>query len=176
MRLLKVTPRAYSFLLATLLLAPAGASARPLAQPLLPPDNSAANQYTEAYPTSGGEKPAIDRSETSKPAEVIGARSAEKLEEAGPEGRDAALLAAETTLKPSQREGGASRGPKGQGQEKTRPSVAKDSEGSSGLSEVLLQATGLSSSSQSGFLALLLIASATIGSLAYLWKRKRPVA
>lgn len=60
---------------------------------MVPPGNSAVNQYTETYPTAKGGAPASETGERS-PAESLGARNADKLEGLGPEGRAAAELAA----------------------------------------------------------------------------------
>lgn len=70
------------------------------AQYLVPPGNSAVNQYTESVPTAGGQKnvgdgPKGDRGDRS-PSAVLGAENARRLEERGPAGRKAAEVAAAT--------------------------------------------------------------------------------
>lgn len=72
--------------------------AHSLAEYYVPPENSAANQYTESFPGAGGEKGGKGKKAT--PADTLGARNAERLEERGPDGKAAAEMAAETA--PSQ--------------------------------------------------------------------------
>jgi hypothetical protein len=72
--------------------------AHSLAEYYVPPENSAANQYTESFPGAGGEKGGKGKKAT--PADTLGTRNAERLEERGPDGKAAAELAAETA--PSQ--------------------------------------------------------------------------
>ena len=72
--------------------------AHSLAEYYVPPENSAANQYTESFPGAGGEKGGKGKKAT--PADTLGARNAERLEERGPAGKAAAEMAAETA--PSQ--------------------------------------------------------------------------
>lgn len=138
-----------------------------MAQRIVPPDNSAVNQYTETYPVPGGSATTNDRSERS-PDEALGARNAGRLEALGPEGRAAAALAAATASGRSGRV--ASGGSGGSGGKAGEPS------GSSGLGEVIRQATGSSSSGQMGMVLPLTIVAAFLGSLAYLWWRKRRTA
>jgi cobalamin biosynthesis Mg chelatase CobN len=68
------------------------------AEPVVPPENSAATQYTEAIPTGGGQKDAGKSGNRGKrsPAQVLGSDKAQKLNEKGPEGKAAAEVAAET--------------------------------------------------------------------------------
>lgn len=68
------------------------------AAPVVPPENSAATQYTEAIPTGGGQKDAGKEGDGKKrsPAEVLGSGKAGKLKAHGPEGQAAAEVAAET--------------------------------------------------------------------------------
>lgn len=68
--------------------------AHSLAEYYVPPENSAANQYTESFPGAGGEKGGKGKKAT--PADTLGARNAERLEERGPAGKAAAEMAAET--------------------------------------------------------------------------------
>ena len=138
-----------------------------MAQRVVPPGNSAVNQYTETFPTAGGGAPASDRGERS-PAEVLGAGNAGRLEVLGPQGRAAAVLAAATA--PSRSVAGKRAASGGGGGSRPR---AGGPSGSSGLDEVIGQATGSSSSGQMGLLLPLVIVGAVVGSLAYLWRRKR---
>lgn len=84
--------------LATALTVALVAPAHSLAEYYVPPQNSAANQYTESFPGAGGEKGGKGKKAT--PADTLGARNAERLEERGPAGKAAAEMAAETA--PSQ--------------------------------------------------------------------------
>jgi hypothetical protein len=68
--------------------------AHSLADYYVPPENSAANQYTESFPGAGGEKGGKAKGVT--PADTLGARNAKRLEERGPSGQAAAEVAAET--------------------------------------------------------------------------------
>jgi hypothetical protein len=72
--------------------------AQSLAEYYVPPENSAANQYTESFPGAGGEKAGKGKKAT--PADTLGSRNAKRLEERGPAGQAAAEVAAETA--PSQ--------------------------------------------------------------------------
>lgn len=132
---------------------------------LVPSDHSAVNQYTETYPTPQGQRDARrgvalgDR----PPASILGKRNVQRLEAQGAAGESAALVAAATAPsggKPI----GASGGPAG----------------SSGLDEVLTEATGISGLSESNGLGLLLpliVLAALVWSVAYVWRRHgKPVA
>jgi len=68
------------------------------AETVVPPENSAATQYTEAIPTGGGRTDAGKTGSGKKatPAEVLGAGKAKKLKAHGDEGQAAAEVAAET--------------------------------------------------------------------------------
>jgi hypothetical protein len=74
------------------LLLPASA----LAEYLVPEGNSAVTQYTEGFPTGGGEKKAGTTGKKASPAQTIGAKNAKKLEHHSPEGAEVAQVAAET--------------------------------------------------------------------------------
>lgn len=167
-------------LVASLALAPVGASGA-----VLPPGNSAANQYTEAYPTQGGSKPARDRGHAT-PAKALGADNAKRLEAQGADGRAAAELAAATapatTLQAGREvQGGASpaaggtENPNGKtaGGGVERGGGSGSPSGSSGLGKVVEQATGSSSSGGLGLLLPLLIAAALVWSVLYSMRRRR---
>ncbi len=83
-------------LVLTLLPATAGAEF------FIPEGNSAVNQYTEGIPTGGGERDSKGAGEKEvRPAQAIGARNTEKLEQAGGrEGREVAEAVAETAPPP----------------------------------------------------------------------------
>jgi len=74
------------------------------AEEIVPPGNSAASQYTEAFPTAGGEKETDDDGKGKKkpavPADTLGARNAHRLESKGEEGKAVAEFAAETAPAP----------------------------------------------------------------------------
>lgn len=86
-----------STLLASLMLVSAAA-----AETVVPPGNGAATQYTEAYPTSGGN--AVDGDGINggggqgkkTPSHVLGHDNTQKLEDEGQVGRETARVAAET--------------------------------------------------------------------------------
>jgi hypothetical protein len=173
-----------------------------LAEELVPPGNSAVNQYTETFPTSGGDKKAEHGKKRPKPAAVLGSHNAKKLEDQGPEGRKVATVAAATapstvvTPEPEetdQGESGAAGGGGGGGnrKENAAPSPAprqtssapdtpretagpSGSDGSSGFGEVLAQATGTSSSGELGLLLPLAIVAAFIWAVATRRRTRRP--
>jgi hypothetical protein len=166
---------------------PSGASA----EYLVPPGNSAATQYTEAVPTAGGPRDVGDqgRPGNRSPKDVLGGDTARRLEAQGPEGEEAAEVAAATApvteTSPSQDrdegigavagggDSGAGTGAQGAGTD--RPATAGDAgevDGSSGFGEVLAQATG-SSSGELGPLLPLLILGTLIWALAVLWRERR---
>ncbi len=67
---------------------------------VVPPSNSAATQYTEAFPTSGGDKKTDQATHHGSPDKVLGSHNTKKLEEQGPEGKAAAEAAAATAPAP----------------------------------------------------------------------------
>lgn len=118
--------------IAAVLVLPAYAAA----EYLVPEGNSAVNQYTEGYPTAGGEKGSDSGKETEKvkPGKTIGAGNAKKLEDKGPEGTAVAEVAAETAppdvTVPSDSSTGQADNGKGDGNGK-QGSGAKDKSGKS---------------------------------------------
>lgn len=171
------------------------------AETVVPPGNSAATQYTEAFPTSGGNAKSnsgIDGD--ASPQKVLGSGNAKKLESKGQVGHEVADLAAETAPapvvsetnqsdKPSGRHpatgggkangGGSSQGGSanttgGAGTVQAEPRPIEAGAGSSGFGEVLSQATG-SSSGQLGLFLPLIILGTVIWSLNYLWRQRRQV-
>lgn len=77
------------------------ASAAVAAETVVPPGNSSVTQYTEAFPTAGGNA----KSNTplgggggkgKTPTQVLGSKNAQKLESKGPVGEEVATLSAET--------------------------------------------------------------------------------
>jgi hypothetical protein len=77
---------------------------------VVPPGNSAATQYTQVFPTSGGNVAvgtSIGESNGGRqkpPAQVIGKKTTQELESQGPEGKAVAQLAAESAPTTSESE------------------------------------------------------------------------
>jgi len=176
------------------------------AAPVVPPENSAATQYTEAIPTGGGQKDAGkvgDRGKRS-PASVLGSHRAKKLEAKGREGREVAEVVAataprsetapapdpESASKPvgekaangnddeKKADGGAAKrkeppnGPQSAAAEHRLDIPA----GSSGLGEVLAQATGSSSTGELGGLLPLILLATIFWAIAFLLRQRRRAA
>lgn len=173
------------------------------AETVVPPGNSAATQYTEAFPTSGGNtKTNSGINGDASPAKVLGSGNAKKLESKGQVGHEVADLAAETapapvatepTSKPHPKSGhhhqasnaggngnGGSGGGSGSGKSQSGGGTqsagggVSAGAGSSGFGEVLAQATG-SSSGQLGLFLPLIIIGTVIWSLNFLWRQRRQV-
>jgi hypothetical protein len=184
--------------------------ALPVAAPaatVVPPENSAATQYTEAIPTGGGHQD-TDKAGNGKkrsPAAVLGSHKAKKLEAQGREGREVAEIVAETAPETSalaaeapapEPSPEAAPAPDASGGDNASlkagvgPAKAVDvpgeselavhrldiPSGSSGLGEVLAQATGSSSTGQLGLLLPLLILATILWSLVYLRRQRRGTA
>ena len=163
-------------------------------EPLIPPGNSAVNQYTETFPTSGGDKD-FEKGVRRPPRQVLGSRQAQRLEEGGKDGRAAAEVAAETApaaISPSEASapedtaegaggtagsGGGGAGPGRQTNEEQRDRNGGNAgaSGSWGFAEVLGQATGTSDSGEMGLLLPLTILAALAGSIAFLLRRSRRI-
>jgi hypothetical protein len=134
------------------------------AEALVPPGNSAVDQYTETYPTAGG-KQATGKptgGEDLTPAQILGPSKARRLEAQGEAGQAVAALAAATA--PTSSDASAGRAP------------GATPGGPSGLGEILGQATGLSSTEGPTALLPFAILAIALWSLAYLWRRKRTAA
>jgi hypothetical protein len=146
---------------------------------LIPPGNSAATQYTEAYPTAGGSRKAErgDKQQNRPPAEVIGERTASELESRGPDGRAAAEVAAATApaggLAISADAGAGVESGGSQGGEGRAAAPGDEADAGSGVGEVLGQATGSSSSGELGPLLPLTILAAIAWALFYVWWQRR---
>lgn len=174
-----------------------------VAAPYVPPGNSAATQYTEAVPTAGGPKATGEsrRGKGKAPNKVLGSRNTERLDSQGAEGRAAAEVAAATAPQqigggepaPQRTQGGGSGSGQvtggggasspghrasnggGVGPAPESSPQPQSSTGSSGLGEVVGQATGASSSNPLGLLLPLLIVAVLVWSVAYfLRQRRRP--
>lgn len=81
-----------------------------VAENIVPPGNSAATQYTETFPTAGGnaaiKNSSIGGGEKRSPDKVLGHSTTKKLEEHGNEGRAVVELASEGAPAPSSSTGG----------------------------------------------------------------------
>jgi hypothetical protein len=84
------------FVAAISLAIPASAFGAEVSNSVVPPENSAATQYTEAVPTAGGDKPSDGGGKKQTPAKVLGSKNAQKLESQGRDGREVAQVVAET--------------------------------------------------------------------------------
>lgn len=148
-----------------------------LAEGVVPPGNSAANQYTETAPSAGGEQlPPGGHSTPPTPAKALGAKAADQLDRLGPVGRAAAVLAAAGAPRQigSDREGRAGNGGRGRDQASppARDRPGADPAGSSGFGQILGQATGLSSGGGSSLLLVLAIAATCLWAAAYVWRHR----
>jgi hypothetical protein len=179
------------------------ASAAAAEEAVVPPSNSAAAQYTEAFPTSGGDKKTDQAAHHRSPLKVLGSQKTRKLEEQGQAGREAAEVAAATAPNsiatppaggnPSDDGDGSetagSNGANGKGdggagsQQRAADTAgrvetatpASDETGSSGIGSTIGQATGLSTAGSSGVLLPLMIVATVLWSLAYLRRQRRRV-
>jgi len=167
---------------------------------LVPPGNSAVNQYTESYPTTRGNKTihapkgSGGQQKERSPKEVLGSRNSKRLEQHGSDGQAVAELATETAPATSaSANGGGGQGsstdgtpadarsgaPKGNGQANPGDGGAasdparSDAEGSSAFSEVVGEATGSSSSDGLGIVLPLMILAAVLWALLYAWRHRR---
>jgi hypothetical protein len=162
-----------------------------LAEYYVPPGNSAANQYTETLPSAGGDSAGKGKGKGVTVAQALGAENAHKLEAQGPAGKAAAELAAETApliIEPSAGEDGSAQNTSGQGagnnsakgdttgdqagiqgqaQQTVTAIPVSSSSGSSGLSSVLGQATGVSDDGSLGLWLPLIILATIAGTIAY---------
>jgi hypothetical protein len=161
------------------------------AETVVPPGNSAATQYTETFPTTGGNaevNTTIHGGGGSRhgggrsPEKVLGSSTAHQLEAHGEEGDTVATLATEAAPEASgsgRKAAGAGSGGQANGgggssapvHVRTGPSLdAQAPGGSSGLSEVFSHATGSSSGEMGIFLPLVLLLT-PLCALAYAWRR-----
>lgn len=143
------------------------------AQRVVPPGNSAVTQYTQTFPTGGGNSAARHRGHRS-PAKVLGAATARRMQATGPTGSAAANLAA-ATAPGATRAGGPNATQATPGALPRAPHGAMPA-GSSGLRKVLAQATGSSDSGELGLLLPLLILAAVSGSAVYFWRHRHRTA
>lgn len=138
------------------------------AQPVLPPENSGANQYTETLPGAGGNEPTgkIGGGGGGSPENALGKAHAARLEALGPAGRAAARLAAAAAPTTFGRQSGAAVALGAVGKH-VGAEPAANSGGESGLRQVFGQITGSSGSGEMGLLLPLLITMAAIAAIAF---------
>ena len=167
------------------------------AESIVPPGNSAVNQYTQTFPTSGGNV-AVKGSSIKVPAQVLGSQATHKLDQQGPEGKAAAELAASSTPSTGvaapapepeggdaeeegrqRSQGGGGGGPGGAPPPASAapgpgpgPKLAAPG-GSSGLGQILGQATGSSSSGELGLLMPLALLCGIAWCVVYLRRQKQ---
>lgn len=206
MRKAITTLTALTAILVAVLAAPAAA------EQIVPPGNSAANQYTEAFPTARGEE--MQSGDELNAKDVLGARDTKKLEQHGKTGREVAQFAAETapapvssTTSPSAGDtetGSADRGGKqggnGQGKQGDKADEAATTRGaggsgsgsgptagsgstsvdqpagSSGVGEVVSEATGVSAGRLGLWLPLIVIGAAIWAAVYFIRQRQHRVA
>jgi len=176
----------------------AAVSSSAVAAPIVPPGNSAATQYTEAFPTAGGPKETgkPKHGKGTSPGKVLGTQNTKRLHAHGADGHAAAEVAAATapstivtptpeTGAATQREAAGQAGsdtstgtgsstPPGESVDRSGAQAAEPG-GSSGFDQVMTQITGSSSSGGTGLLLPLAIVVTIALSLVYLARqRKRP--
>jgi hypothetical protein len=144
------------------------------ADAVVPPGNSAVNQYTETFPTARGAQTTKGKKARS-PRQVLGRDQAGKLAAQGPTGREVAEIVAATAPSDISANRPQARHGKAAPTDKAAP-TGEGPGGSSGLHEVIAQATGSSDSGRMGALLPLLIAAAVAGSAFYLWRHRRQAA
>ena len=158
---------------------------------LVPPENSAAAQYTEAFPTAGGNKDVTKNNAQRPPtaAKALGSGNAMRLEAHGAEGEEAAAVAAATAPRPAPERASGSRGAPRPGHSATTPGFssgdaasgtlprpdaksrpAAEAAGSSRLGELASTATG---GSGDGLLRLAIFGGALWAAAYVLLQRRR---
>lgn len=176
MQALKSSPLLLATALALAVL-PAAASG----QYLVPPDNSAATQYTESIPVPGGQrdverKAGGNHDQRRSTDAVLGKRAAEQLRGHGPAGEAVAELVVETGLvaDPSPSSSEANEGQQDDGDRGSGGATPAlpPSGGSSGLAEVLGHAAGLSASGGMGLILPLVLFGTIVWALIFLQRRR----
>jgi len=182
--------------LAAALMAPSAATAAAI----VPPGNSAVNQYTQTIPTSKGNKEVRQKGDGS-PSKTLGHSAAKKLQKQGKDGSATAALAAAGTPAAAAASGsgsgnggsangngggstagagsatgaGGSAAQGGGGLDGSK-AVAGAEDGESGLGQVVGEVTGTSSSGDLGLLLPLAIIAACVWCAAYFWRHRRTAA
>ena len=165
------------------------------AGPFIPPGNSAATQYTETFPTSGGNVE-VNRPHRRwrgrSPSKVLGPKTAHALESQGNEGAAVAALATESAgsgvgsaaaaiptvvaqglaKRSGGGQSGGAGGSGGNGGGSGGAAANQQPAGSSGLGQVVSHATFSTSGEMGIFLPLALLA-ALVWALAYTWRRRQ---
>lgn len=188
------------------------------AEVIVPPGNSGAAQYTEAFPTAAGERDAQHKEKRS-PQKVLGKKESKQLQGKGADGKAVAKIVAETSPAPDAggaagsgtaagaagRSGGesgaggagggegeakgggggaapgngggnggsgASGGGSGGGGASAQPRSVAQPAGSSGVGEVVGQATG-ASSGKLGLLLPLILLGAPVWAILWAWRRRQ---
>lgn len=145
---------------------------------VVPPGNSAANQYTETFPTAKG--PATTKKHSKQrgrsPSETLGRRNARRLASEGPEGRELAAVVAATA--PVARNSGGAPDRSGGNSVSGSGAIARADalDDSSSFGKVVAQTTGSSDSGGMGIALPLVILAAAVGFAIYLWRRRRIAA
>ncbi len=100
------------------------------AEVIVPPGNSAAAQYTEAFPTASGERDTEKQKQKRSPQKVLGEKGSKQLQSKGKDGEAVAEIVAETSPAPDSAavvESSSSSGQSGSGSSKGgNPKDSKD--------------------------------------------------
>lgn len=113
---LAMPPKLVLLALAALAALACAVPATAVAGEIVPPGNSAVNQYTETFPTSEGEEQSSrEKKKGVTPNEVLGAGNTKKLDDQGATGKAVAQFTAETAPTTSADAGGESGGGGGNG-------------------------------------------------------------
>lgn len=168
---------------------PGGAAAE---EYFVPEGNSAVTQYSETFPTAGGDKDA-ESTKGHTPSKALGHENAKQLEQQGADGAAAAELAAATAPtasaepEPQPKKGkhkqggkpGADRGQQSEDAEReaqATPAAVEDDSGSGGFGEVLAKALGLGSPGDLGFLLPLTLLASLAWALVYAARHRQHAA
>jgi hypothetical protein len=168
-----------------------------IAAGIVPPGNSAVNQYTQTIPTSRGNKE-VRQGGHGSPSKALGHKATKNLQKQGKDGRSAAELAAAGTPAGAASSGSGSgggsgatgsgggspgsggstggvggSGAQGSGGVGGAKAIAAADDGQSGFKQVLGEATGTSSSGDLGLLLPLAIIAASVWCAAYFWRHRR---
>jgi hypothetical protein len=174
-----------------------------IAAGIVPPGNSAVNQYTQTIPTSRGNKE-VRQGGHGSPSKALGHKATKKLQKQGKDGRSAAELAAAGTPAGavtggsgsgsgsagggsggatgggggSPANGGSTGGAGGSGAQGaggvgSAKAIAAADDGKSGFNQVVGEVTGTSSSGDLGLLLPLAIIAASVWCAAYFWRHRR---
>ncbi len=174
---------------ATAVAAVVSAPASAVGAAIVPPGNSAVNQYTQTIPVPGGNVEVHGKGIHS-PARVLGHKNARKLEQHGEDGKATAELAAAGSFSLGASgsgdagggQAGGSGGEAGTGGDQAEAGGSETAvgtvgssadQGSSGFGQVLGQATGASSDGELGLLLPLAIFAGLLWCAAYFWRQRR---